>query len=254
MTSRIESFQKGERLSRDRLNEIVDAANYAARPTSSDPATVSQTAFGWHVAVAAQGAAELVVLDAALPAGGDGVAAKVQRRDLDAGTMVAAEEGVRDLFDFGCGPLLPDTLATATWLPSGGGRIVAPALNWHLAELTEELIAGGTANARLWTHDGGGGHADAGLNVTAWDWMLGGGESLATGSRVVVQFHPATRRWYALRSVGGGGAGETANPLVLFELTSTLAPGGTATAKELAWGGSAYGVVGSDFSIADPTD
>lgn len=71
---------------------------------------------------------------------------------------------------------------------------------WHFATLEAELRYGETAEARLLissnppTSD----PSSSDSLVTVYDWRLGSTESLDSGTRVWILFHPGYRRWYVM--------------------------------------------------------
>ncbi len=56
------------------------------------------------------------------------------------------------------------------------------------------LDAGDFAVVSLWKFDGI--DADMEIDVTAYDWFLGGGESIDAGTKVIVTWFPNDNRWY----------------------------------------------------------
>lgn len=57
--------------------------------------------------------------------------------------------------------------------------------------LDEQLLAGGSATVSLWWGEG-----DSALNVTAYDWLLKTGTSLAAQTKVKVEFFPQDDKWW----------------------------------------------------------
>ena len=63
------------------------------------------------------------------------------------------------------------------------------------AKLDATLNAGSSCEASIWSGDP---LADSGDNVTVNDWLLGGGESLASGTKVVIEF--ISGKWYVTQA------------------------------------------------------
>jgi hypothetical protein len=65
---------------------------------------------------------------------------------------------------------------------------------WHfladsmlIGKLDAELTAGGSATMSIWT-GAGGSESDSTENVTVYDWLLGSGQTVASGKKVVVAY------------------------------------------------------------------
>ena len=72
--------------------------------------------------------------------------------------------------------------------------IPAPA-RWHWAKLDGTLSAGGSATASIWNWNGSA-LVDSGNNVTVYDWLLGTGETIASGKKIKIDLHLESQRWY----------------------------------------------------------
>jgi len=44
----------------------------------------------------------------------------------------------------------------------------------------------------------GGSHLDSTFNVTAYDWLLASGQSIASGKKVMIIQHRQSKRWYVI--------------------------------------------------------
>lgn len=68
------------------------------------------------------------------------------------------------------------------------GRAPVHKHEWHLAKLDGSLSTGGTATASIWTWDGSS-FADSGDDVTVHDWLLASGQTVASGTKVIIELH-----------------------------------------------------------------
>jgi len=73
---------------------------------------------------------------------------------------------------------------------------LSPAIRVAIAKLDASLSTGSSCDASLWEYDGSGTN-DTTVNITAYDWMLPTGTSLASGTKVVVVFCEDAR-WYVV--------------------------------------------------------
>lgn len=67
-------------------------------------------------------------------------------------------------------------------------------------KLDDELVFEGSATVSLWHHDGSA-EVDSGDNITAYDWLLASGQSIAAGEKVVLAF--ISGRWYVIATECG---------------------------------------------------
>ena len=65
----------------------------------------------------------------------------------------------------------------------------------YLGKLDAELAAGGSAVVSIWWGTPGL-EADSDINVTAYDWLLGAGESLDAATKVVIRYFEHDKVWY----------------------------------------------------------
>ena len=79
--------------------------------------------------------------------------------------------------------------------PAAGQRIPLPGVQFHIGKLAEPLTAGGSATVNVWRVDSGT-PSDSGYTVTAYDWMLPAGASLASGTPVSLFQHPQSKLWF----------------------------------------------------------
>ena len=98
--------------------------------------------------------------------------------------------------------LLPSGAAHVLWRETGAGAKWAlvrlgsgPDNVSHLGVMYDQLTAGGSALVSIWT---GVPPADGGNKITAKDWYLNAGETLAVGTRVEVRWFPKSRQWYVM--------------------------------------------------------
>jgi hypothetical protein len=253
MPQQVAEFRSGRPLSAARLNRLVQAANRAQRVAAAGPLLLSSSAAGLHLGLADWPHCDLVELPAALEPGAvDASAARLARDFALAPSatdkFAASGESLSYVMDHLESVWLPGSRAIALWLPGAGERVLLPGTQWHLGKLDGPLAAGGSATASLWGVESGG-HADSGIDVTAHDWLLPPGESLAAGTTVVVLQHAQSRRWYVVRSLGGAAAA-----VARFKLTAALPFGGSAAAVTRVWTGAAYAdaaaITVNDFSGA----
>lgn len=80
----------------------------------------------------------------------------------------------------------------------GGSRfIVPPGPVFHLGKLDGALAQGSSATVSIWEYSDGS-FADSGINVTAYDWLLTGAQSLSASDKVVVWFVPHSKIWVVI--------------------------------------------------------
>lgn len=103
--------------------------------------------------------------------------------------------------DFVCAPYPTVALTgerTMLFSHSVAGRnVIFPFTAWHIAKLTDDLSAGSTSTADIWEVQASG-HGDSDKNVTVYDWLLPSGETITSGSEVIVAQHRQSRRWYVV--------------------------------------------------------
>lgn len=108
-----------------------------------------------------------------------------------------------DVKDGDAGSLQLDLCGTARvlWIESGTGvkwaviRLgVGPGQTEYRGKLDGALAAGGSATVSIWRYSGS--DADTGINVTAHDWLLPSGGSLATATPVIVKWYEDSQKWY----------------------------------------------------------
>jgi hypothetical protein len=71
----------------------------------------------------------------------------------------------------------------------------------HLGKLNGLLEEGSSASVSIWQNDGGS-IEDTTKDVTAYDWMLGAGESIASGTKVIIN-RLDDCRWYVTNAACG---------------------------------------------------
>ena len=64
-------------------------------------------------------------------------------------------------------------------------------------KLDGALSFGGSATVSVWAFNGTA-EADTGENVTAYDWLLSSGQTVAAGKQVWCNFDPRSNRWYVV--------------------------------------------------------
>ncbi len=72
--------------------------------------------------------------------------------------------------------------------PAAGQRIPLPGVQFHLGKLGGSLAAGGSALVEVFKLDSGS-LVDSTYRVTAFDWLLPAGSTIAAGTAVYVFFH-----------------------------------------------------------------
>ena len=83
------------------------------------------------------------------------------------------------------------------WHPAAGQRIPIPGVQWHFGKLSETLAAGSSATVEVWQVNAtSGDHEDSTFSVTAYDWLLSTGDTLASGTAVMIVQHLQSKRWY----------------------------------------------------------
>lgn len=248
MGRRVADFRSGEALTKDRLNQLVDGVNRLSQVSGGTGVDAATFDSGVQLSSPVRVPYDLVELKTNVPFGTSDAEVNVLRRDFSApggsDPFVQQGETAGRLIDHGGGPWLAGSRVVSLWLPNAEQRIAIPTFQWHIGRLAETLTSGGTASVSIWTTDIGGSHADSGLAVTAYDWMLPAGKSLAADESVVLLQHIASGRWYVVRSIHADTA------IVRFKLTSSLSLGGSATAVTRNWNGSAY-VDGATITVND---
>lgn len=70
----------------------------------------------------------------------------------------------------------------------------------HLAKLSAQMSKDGTATAKIWKSLPGSSvdEEETGVEITAHDWMLDTGDTLASGSRVVLFQHHSSGKYYVI--------------------------------------------------------
>ena len=77
---------------------------------------------------------------------------------------------------------------------AAGVNVLFPFLQYHIAKLDGTLSEGSTATASIWEVQPSG-FDDSNKNVTVYDWMLPAGESLPSGTKIVIIQHRQSGRW-----------------------------------------------------------
>jgi hypothetical protein len=253
MPQRVGEFRSGRPLSAARLNRLVQAANRAGQVAAAPPLLLSLGEAGVHFGLADLPHFDVVELDDALEPGTIDAAAARLARDFAlapsaSDKFTTSGESLSYVMDHLESVWLAGSRAVALWLPGAGQRVLLPGTQWHLGKLDGPLSAGSSATVSLWGTSGGA-HVDSGIDVTAYDWLLGAGESLAAATTVVVLQHAQSRRWYVVRSLGGA-----SSAVARFKLTAALPFGGSAAAVTRIWTGAAYAdddaITVNDFSGA----
>lgn len=81
-----------------------------------------------------------------------------------------------------------------------GQYFILPFTQWHLARLDATLNAGSSAQVTIWEVVSGVEQATSpAVTVTAYDFMLPTGESIDSGTDVIIVQHRQSDRWYVLR-------------------------------------------------------
>ena len=96
----------------------------------------------------------------------------------------------------------------ALWLPDmERWEIIAMERNVWVGKLEGTLSPEGSATVSLWwPNDETGTMEDSGKDITAWDWLLASGTTLATGSKVIVRLDPQYGKWWIINGEGAYGA------------------------------------------------
>jgi len=96
----------------------------------------------------------------------------------------------------------------AMWLPDmQRWEIISMQEDVWVGKLDETLNPGGSAAVSLWwPNNTSGVMEDSGKNITAYDWLLASGTTLASGSKVIVQYDSQHQKWWVINGEGAYGA------------------------------------------------
>lgn len=73
-------------------------------------------------------------------------------------------------------------------------RFIGGSGRWECGKLDGSMSYDGTATVSIWRWNGSA-MADTGENVTVRDWLLSSGQTIATGTRVIVMKH-RSNQWF----------------------------------------------------------
>jgi hypothetical protein len=194
----------GEPITAGWANSVSTELRRATRISAAYPLQITAGSFGLNIALADKSQFDLVELNEA-----------VEANDIDkSATLFTFESTETDPWikslDGAATPIEVTHVADAQqslylagerhltyWHPSAGQRIPLPGVQWHLGKLSETLSAGGSATVEVWQVDPtSGADEDSTFSVTAYDWLLTSGDSLAAGAAVMILQHLQSKRWY----------------------------------------------------------
>lgn len=197
----------GAHVSAADYNALVDALERARVAGAQAGLEVHRSALGTVLSPSAGVKLELLQLTESLEAHENDKEAKRLLYQLDEeigepeDKWIDADGGPRRLADAQGAVYLPGERRLCFFHPAAGRFVPVDTYQWHLGVLDEPLPAGGSATVSLWQlHDAG--ISDAGLDVTAYDWLLDDGQQLPEGTRVVVQLLAHSRKWIVTQAGG----------------------------------------------------
>jgi hypothetical protein len=103
---------------------------------------------------------------------------------------------------------LKGCMGYAAWFPDmQRWEVITMQRNVWVGELDGTLSPEGSATVLLWwPNDETGVMEPSGKTVTAFDWLLAGGTTLADESKVIVQYDPQYQKWWIINGEGAYGA------------------------------------------------
>jgi hypothetical protein len=185
-------------------NAVSSELRRTSRITAAYPLQITAGSFGINIALSADSGWDLVELIDTLQANDSDKTATLFSFD-----STETDPWIESL-DGGSSPVVLSHVADAQqslylagerhltfWHPAAGQRIPIPGVQWHFGKLSETLAAGGSATVEVWQVDpSSGDHEDSTFSVTAYDWLLSTGDSLASGTAVMILQHLQSKRWY----------------------------------------------------------
>ncbi len=201
---RIRHVRPGEPITAGWANSISRELHRGSRVSAAYPLQIAAGAFGLNIALAGDRGFDLVEMIDTVEANDfdktatlfsfDSTETDPWIKSLDGSgspiTLAHVADGQQSLYLVGERHL-------TFWHPAAGQRIPIPGVQWHLGKLSETLSAGGSATVEVWgVSPSDSSESDQSVSVTAHDWLLSGGDSLASGTPVMIVFHLQSKRWY----------------------------------------------------------
>jgi len=185
-------------------NAVSSELRRAARITAAYPLQITAGSFGINIALAGDSGFDLVELIDTLQANDINKTATLFSFDsTETDPWIEALDGSADPIALAHVAEPQQSLYLAGerhltfWHPAAGQRIPIPGVQWHFGKLSGTLAAGGSATVEVWQVDpSSGDHEDSTFSVTAYDWLLSTGDSLASGTAVMILQHLQSKRWY----------------------------------------------------------
>lgn len=192
----------GEPITAGWANSVSSELRRAMRISAAYPLQITAGAFGVNFALAAGNGFDLVELIDTVEANDiDKTATLFSFNSADTDPWIESLDGnaspivLAHVADAQQSLYLAGERHLTYWHPAAGQRVPLPGVQWHLGKLAGTLAAGGSATVEVWQVDSGS-HADSGSSVVAYDWLLASGESLPSGTAVMILQHLQSKRWY----------------------------------------------------------
>jgi hypothetical protein len=185
-------------------NSVSSELRRAMRISAAYPLQITAGAFGLNIAIAGDSGFDLVELIDTVEANDTNKTATLFGFDSsDADPWIEAVDGnatpiaLAHVADAQQSLYLAGERHLTYWHPAAGQRIPLPGVQWHFGKLSTTLSAGGSATVEVWQINSTSGDTeDSSCSVTAYDWLLSSGDTLAAGTAVMILQHLQSKRWY----------------------------------------------------------
>lgn len=222
----LDRWKKGDPITAERLNELVEACRLILNITGAPPIEVGHSDSGMTVSLGANiPRLDLIELDEDCEAGKLDKEASTIVRDYgaspsDADQFDATTETLTRFGDHMRSLWLAESRGIGLWLPNADQRVMIPCLNFHIVETTGSIASGASGSAKVLTPASGSLVDTTGpLTLTVND--IGTGATTASGTRCVVVQHMVGGKWWMVPF--GTATGGTGSITIIAELSGDLA-------------------------------
>jgi hypothetical protein len=215
MSHKLRRVQPGEPITAAAYNRLVDAVNMLLSTTASFPIEIHQSAAGVHIGLAHQPRLELIEVQDVVQKHDKDKTAKVLTFNFQAASgddkWQDSHLTTKSVTDIQESLYLPGERRLCHFNANAGKMTLYEGLQWHVATLSADLSQAGSATADVLQQDKtDGSFSDSGNSITVYDALLSGGETLASGSRVLVMQLVHSRLWIVIAAgacptAGSGG-------------------------------------------------
>ncbi len=195
--SNLRRVDPGEPITADWANALVDAIAALGRIVGVPPVQVQTGPNGTQIGLPPLARFDLVELNDTIEPGDiDKQAERFAFDPTSTDKWIDTNQALEHTADPQRGLYLAGERHLTFFHPAAGQRIPIPGVQFHLGKLSGTLAAGGSATVEIFKIASGS-PADSTYSVTAYDWLLPAGASLAAGTPVYLFFHNQSKRFYA---------------------------------------------------------